>query len=195
MARFVSLVGESPADIAIASRLCRDIGVVVVGTYPTDGKGRLDRALRGYNAAARFSNWVVLRDLDHDARCGPELAARLLPRPAKRMTFRVAVRSVESWLIADSKELAGFLRVRLANIPRDPDSLERPKRALVDIAQRSRSRAVVAEMVPPHGHGEVGPGYNLRLIEFARSYWDPTRAAKSSDSLRRCIRALRCITP
>jgi hypothetical protein len=37
----------------------------------------------------------------------------------------------------------------------------------------------------------VGPAYSSRLIEFARTRWDPEAAATNSDSLHRCIQKLR----
>ena len=49
--------------------------------------------------------WVVIRDLDQDDRgtCLPELRSRLLggTGPSDGMCFRLAVRSIEAWLMAD----------------------------------------------------------------------------------------------
>lgn len=194
MPLYVSVVGEGTSDIAVATHLCRHVGIGVASTYPVGGKPNLDRSLAAYNQAARYSSWLVMRDLDNDARCAPELSSSLLHRPSKGMLFRIAVRSVESWLIADALALASFLRVRVAAIPTKPDSLGRPKRALVDIARKSKSRLIRDEMVPPPGHGEVGPGYSLRIIEFVGSHWSPARASSSSDSLARCIRAIQVMS-
>jgi len=47
-------------------------------------------------------------------------------------------------------------------------------------------------MVPLEGFSvSIGPEYTTRLVEYARLYWDPLRAAERSESLRRCLAALR----
>jgi hypothetical protein len=108
------------------------------------------------------------------------------------MCFRVAVRAVEAWLLADRESLAGFLRVSPSRVPPDPESLDEPKQAMVNLARQSRSRAVQEDMVPRPGSGRsVGPAYASRLIEFAQSTWRPEIAATRSDSLRRCCERLR----
>jgi hypothetical protein len=79
-------------------------------------------------------------------------------------------------------------------IPLDADGLPRPKRVLVDLARRSRRRSVIEAMVPSEGvSGEVGAGYTTQVVSFCRDHWDPARAASQSDSLKRCIRALRAM--
>ncbi|HVL69627.1 MAG TPA: hypothetical protein VM364_20380 [Vicinamibacterales bacterium] len=74
----------------------------------------------------------------------------------------------------------------------DPEALQHPKQALVNLARRSRRQAVRTDMVPT-GEREVGVGYSARLIEFAQRHWDPSRAAEASRSLARCIEAVRSV--
>jgi hypothetical protein len=108
------------------------------------------------------------------------------------MCFRIAVRSMESWLIADATRLAEFLEVPLQRIPRDPDTLDNPKTALINLARSSRSRAVREDMTPQEGTtGRVGAGYTSRIVEFASGDWRPIVAARASPSLARCLAALR----
>jgi hypothetical protein len=109
----------------------------------------------------------------------------------------VAVRAVEAWLLADAERLAAFLGIRAALIPRDPDAEHDPKTTLVNLARRSRRRAIREDIVPREGSGgRVGPGYVGRLIEFvtaAENGWRPGVAAGRSDSLRRCLEALQVL--
>ena len=192
--RYVTLAVEGTTDEAVATRLCHHAGLEVLAAYPAGGKRSLDSRLRNYNYAARFEPWFVLRDLNSDAECAPDLLSSLLPTPAPKMCFRLAVRAVESWLIADRVGLSRFLSVPVREIPLDSDGLPRPKRILVDLARRSRRRSVIAEMVPPEGvSSEVGAGYTTQVVSFCRDYWDPARAASQSDSLRRCVEALRAM--
>jgi hypothetical protein len=110
------------------------------------------------------------------------------------MCFRVVVREVEAWLLADRERLASFLGVPISRVPRDPESVDDPKGQMVALARRSLRRDIREDMVPrPQSRREVGPAYSSRLIEFADDVvdgWRPLVAAKSSDSLHRCIRCL-----
>lgn len=158
------------------------------------GKSNLDSKLAGYNAAATFSSWFVLRDLDHDAECAPELLIKLLGSIAPGMTLRIPVRSLEAWLMADVEAIAEYLAVSRGRIPQDVESLEHPKRELVKIARRSRRRAIRQEMVPGVGVSAiVGPGYTGHVVEFVQQHWSPERAAARSLSLQKCISALRSL--
>jgi hypothetical protein len=103
------------------------------------------------------------------------------------MCFRIAVRSVEAWLLADREGLARFLGVPPVRIPADPDQLPRPKETLVQLATRSLRRVIRQDVVPRPGRGRpVGPAYSSQLIDFIESSWCPGLAAGFSDSLRRC---------
>jgi hypothetical protein len=188
----ISLAVEGASDAAVLRRVCHAAGHQVGAEFISRGKSRLDPRIPGYNNAARFAPWLVVRDLDHDADCAPALIRRLLPEPAPGMCFRVPVRSIEAWLLGDREGFAKFFGVSSAVIAANPDSLPRPKRAVVDLAQRSVKRGIREGMVPALGMSvEVGPEYTALLIEFAESAWNPEAAAENSDSLKRCIRALR----
>jgi hypothetical protein len=186
-------VVEGGGDRAVVRRIVDFTGLPgTLTVHVTRGKGRLDRKLSGYNRAAFRSTWLVLRDLDRDADCAPELRNRLLPDPAPGMIFRVPVRSLESWLLADHQGIARFLGIASSKIPPEPETLARPKRAVVDLARQSRRVSLRRDMVSKPGLSvEVGPAYTARIIEFASLHWDPESAAARSDSLSRCLRALR----
>jgi hypothetical protein len=133
----------------------------------------------------------VLRDLDHDADCAPELVEHLLPRRSPNLLLRVPVRSIEAWLLADHEAIAQFLSVPITAVPSQPEKLDRPKRSLVDLARRSRRVAVRRGMVPAERiSAEVGPGYTAGLIELVGSHWSPRRAAERAPSLAGCLEGL-----
>lgn len=186
---------EGDLDEAVLRRIVRRAGLSLVNVYGRNGKASLLRALRGYNAAAHRSLWVVLVDLDRDCECAPPCVQRWLPDPAPHMCFRLVVRSIESWLLADGDRIAEFLGVRRALVPDDPDALDDPKRALVELARRSRRRVVRDEIVPREGSGRsVGPLYTMRMVEFVNDEpagWRVDHALPASDSLNRCIERLR----
>lgn len=191
---------EGITDEAAVTRLCRECGINLYRVHipGAGGKKELDQRIASYNAAARLGAWLILRDLDHDADCPADLVARLLPSTWRKesLLLRIPVRSLEAWLLADRTALANFLAVRPALVPDHPEELPRPKRTLVDLARQSRRRDIRRDMVPVDGtSAEVGPGYTSRLIEFITHHWNPLAAASTSDSLSRCLRALRHLAP
>ena len=187
----ITLAVEGATDVVVAKRLLQEAGLEPGVEYVTNGKGALDQRLAGYNHAARFSCWLVLRDLDRDADCAPTLARRLLPKQATHMRLHVAVHAIESWLMADSEAISRYLSVTQASVPMSPDAIEDPKRALLELARRSTKRVVREAMLPSEGtSARVGPGFSSFMIEFATTRWRPPVAASKSESLERFRRFL-----
>jgi hypothetical protein len=111
------------------------------------------------------------------------------------MHLRCPVRAIEAWLIADRAGVARYLAVGEKSVPAEPELLENPKQILVNLARKSRRRAIRDDLVPALGHTvRVGPAYSARVSDFAANHWDPSDAARSSDSLRRCMRVLRSLS-
>jgi len=100
--------------------------------------------------------------------------------------FRVAVREVESWLLADREAMARFLHISSAQCPDSPDDIIDPKQALLNLVRKSNNRALKQDILPAKGSmSSVGLGYNARLSDFVWNYWDVNRAVAQSDSLNR----------
>lgn len=183
---------EGTVDEVVLRRVLTAVQREVGTIYVTRGKQNLLRRLPGFNHAAEFAPWVVLVDLN-SAPCPLALISEHLPDPAPLMRMRVAVRAIESWLLADRDRLATFLAVSSRRVPANPDDEANPKEALVNLARRSRRRAIRDDIVPAPGSGrKVGPAYEARLIEFVlrTDGWRPRDAATRSESLRRCLAAL-----
>ena len=187
----VSCAVEGDLDEAIARRLLNHAALDPGKVYGRMGKPHLRENISGYASAARRSPWFVLVDLNGEAPCAAQLVATWLPDRPTLMLLRVAVREVEAWLLGDRANLARFLQVSQAIIPRGPDSLPDPKRTLVGIARRSRSRAIREGVPPRDGSGRaIGPLYVTELARFVREQWDVDAATSASSSLARCVRAL-----
>jgi len=186
---------EGPVDEAVLRRLVIHVHATPGSVYGKSGKTSLRRSIGKYNQAARRSSWLILVDLDHDADCAPALRASWLPNPERGMCFRIVVREVEAWLLADPERFAAFLGIAISRVPRDPENIEDPKRFIVGLATHSRRRDIREDMVPRPGSGRaVGPAYTSRLIQYAtdmNSGWRPDVAAGHADSLSRCLRSLR----
>jgi len=195
MVATIAAAVEGLTDEAVARKLIAHVGANVGQIYGGKGKSHLRKRISGYSNAARYTPWLVLVDLDHDADCTPPFVADWLQNPPKLLCFRVAVRAVEAWLLADVEMISAFLRVARARIPHDPQSLDDPKAALVELARASRRAEIRQDMVPRDGSGrKVGPAYTSRLIEYVNEKWRPAEAARRVESLQRAIRCLRRLT-
>lgn len=185
---------EGPSDEAVLRRLVMERGGNVHRVQVQNGKPNLRRALPGYNNAAQGDPWLVLVDLDQEFECAPLLVTEWLPRPHQYMRFRVVVRQIEAWLLADAVRFSEFFGVRRTAVPGSPDELVDAKDALLALVAGSARRAIRVDMLPrPRSGRRVGPAYTSRLIEFTTNVsngWRPNAAAANSPSLSSCIARL-----
>jgi hypothetical protein len=185
---------EGPVDEAVLRRLFHEIGATPGPIYGKRGKDRLVQQVAAYSHAARLAPWVVLMDLDRDADCAPTLRNRLLPDPAPALCFRIAVRAIEAWLLADRERFAEYFGIALSKVPPQPEALPDPKRAVVDLARSSRRKEIRHDLVPRQESGRtVGPAYTSHLLAYiqdVRNGWRPKIAAEGSQSLKRALRCL-----
>lgn len=177
---------EGPVDEAVLRKVLDQAGATLYPLHITNGKQELLRRLPGFNRAARSAPWVVLVDLDRSAECAPPARLNWLPDPAPLMYFRIVVRAVEAWLLADREAAASYLGVPVARIPIEPERLDNPKQELVAIARRSGRREIREGLAPrPESGRQVGPTYTSHMIAYAQTTWRPEVAAQKADSLRR----------
>lgn len=190
----INIAIEGLINEVIVLQLLNHVGLTPGLIRGRSGKHQLLQNLSQFNQAAKFANWLVIVDLDEDADCAPNYLKDILPVPSERMRLRVCVRAIESWLLADRENLAQYLKISPARIPYEPEAESDPKTTFINLARRSRSKALREDIVPrPDSGGQEGPGYVARIIEFVTSsehQWRPEVASKSSESLRRCIAAL-----
>jgi hypothetical protein len=188
----VSAAVEGIVDEAVVRKLIVQTGGRPGTVYGKNGKPYLRWQIEGYNNAAKRLPWLVLVDLDRDAECAPPLCEQWLPDPALYLCFRVAVREVEAWLMADGESLSSFLSVARSRIAAEPEQLFVPKTEMVNLARHSRRRQIREDMVPRERSGrQVGPAYASRLMEYVETQWRPEVAAQGAESLRRAMDCLR----
>lgn len=185
---------EGDLDETLLRRILGHVGMSLGRVCGRKGKRFLLQSINGYNNTAQYAPWVVLVDLDRDGDCAPPCVQKWLARPSAQMCFRVAVRSIEAWLLADRERIGHLLGISRAWLPANPDSLNDPKRELINLARRSRRRGVRDDLVPREGSGRsVGPLYTTRMIEFLQDEvagWRPDQALRVSESLERCVLGL-----
>lgn len=188
------IVVEGDTDLPFARKLARDAGFDDATEIDAQGKGEIDKYLDRYNDAAKGSPWLVLRDLDHDAGCAPEFLDDISFAASAWMCFRLVVRELESWVLADARGLARFLDVDEQWIPKNPDAVKDPTATLVEIARRARRGDIRRKLVPAAGaYTQVGPLYEATLIEFGEKHWSLARAVQRSESLLRARAATRAL--
>ena len=189
----IQTVVEGDVDLIVVERLVGLVGGTPGATYGRRGKEWIRQRMTGFRNAANFSPWAVLVDLDPEAECAPLVLTSWVPPPRPRfLCFRVAIRQVEAWLLADPAALSNYLAVTPGRLPADPDSLDHAKLEMVNLARHSTKRAIREDMCPRPGSGRAtGPAYSSRLIEYASVHWRPDVAEAHSESLSRTIRCLR----
>jgi hypothetical protein len=159
--------------------------------YCRGGYGYLKTKIGGFNQAAKGTAFLVLTDLNAYP-CPPALIADWLRVPKHpNLLLRVAVREVESWVLADRQAFARFLGVPARFIPNHTDAAPDPKALLIDLARRSRNRERREAIVPrPGSTAKQGRDYNGELIRFVETQWSLGNAVKISSSLKRAVDAL-----
>ncbi len=154
------------------------------------GRGYIHSRINEFNNQNNIP-FFILADLDSDE-CAPGLIKMWMKQPLKQnILLRIAVREIESWLIADTKGLSRYLRLDHAFIKKEvniPDNLPNPKEKLISLVDRSNSRSLKNDIVRNEkGSYKQGPGYNSRLTDYVNNYWNIKLAAASSNSLKRAI--------
>ena len=160
------------------------------------GRGNVQRTLRAYARLALVMPVIAGVDLDGDE-CAPRLLDDWQPlyERSDRFVLRVAVREIESWVLADRRRVAQLLSANSDDIGRHPDLLEDPKRFLLNLARESAAQELKRDLIPRNfaQYPRIGPAYNLRMGEFVAERWRPAVALRRSDSLARAVRAIQGI--
>ncbi len=167
-----------------------------VGTcYGKKGSSWIKANVEAFNKLAASVPVLTLLDfLDADLPCPPEILDKWLPHRHSRMVFRVVVRELESWLLADREGTAGFLGVALKKVPLTPEHLSDPKQTLVNLARQSRYSSIKSAFVPQNGStAQVGRSYVSEVNRFISEIWSPERARELSPSLNSCLQRLAAI--
>lgn len=190
-------VEDALSESALRQLLHQSGRPFAVGTcYCRGGFGYLKTKIAGFNNAAKGVPFLMLTDLDQEE-CAPSLINAWLSKPQHHnLLFRVAVRSVESWLLAHRSACAQFLGISEKKIPAHPDELDQPKQVLIRLAAQSPRKNLREALVPrPGSTARMGPDYNGRLSTFIDNYWKAGEAVKHSPSLLRAFEAITSFRP
>lgn len=189
----VNLVFEDELSEYVLATLLECFGkkYLIHHSYPGRGSGYIKSKIQAFNQASAFTPFLVLTDLDN-YHCPPVLLNGWFAKPAHpNMIFRIAVREVEAWLLADIEGFSEFTGVSKANFPENPELEPDPKRTLISLTKKSRKRYLREDIIPLNDNASIGPYYNGRLMEFVLDYWDISRAKRRSESLNRAYKKLK----
>lgn len=190
----ICLATEDSLSEAVGYRLLAEVcPEFEVGlTFRKNGFGYLKANIEKFCNVAQRSPLLLITDLDK-AKCAASLISKWMGAKSypDNLVFRVAVREIEAWLLADHVGMGRLLVAGATNLPNDPDLLLDPKQVLLQLASKA-PRAVQNDLlVEPGAIASQGLGYNQRMGDFVRNTWDPKRAALCSDSLCRTLNRLR----
>jgi hypothetical protein len=190
MTEFVNIAYEDALSEAVLERIIsRNTSIMIAKRLTKGGFGYLRSNFASLSKAADVIPLVMLTDLD-GADCAPSLIQDWRANTAyisPHLHLRVAVREVETWLLADQEGLSAHLGGVHMQLPQDVEALEDPKRTLLSGA--SKAKRAIRELVVRHDGRQLrqGLGYNAVLAAFVRSRWDLDSASDRSDSLARAI--------
>lgn len=157
------------------------------------GNGYLTSNIHNFSKIALQYPVCLITDLDN-GKCAPELIAKLTQNAQlpQNFIFRIAVREVESWLLADHEAIKTLLGSKASTkLHPLPDNIPNPKQYLLKLALKA-PRQVRKDLVADAGAIALqGLGYNNRLSNFIHNTWNPTMASERSDSLKRACESLK----
>jgi hypothetical protein len=192
MNEVINILVEGVIDEAVANRLLDATEHTPGVCYGKQGCGYIKKKIQGFNRAAKNIYILALLDfMDTKLSCPPEVISKWAPHLEPKMIFRIVVRELESWLLADRHNLSNFLKVNVSLVPLDPESITDPKRALINLARHSKSARIRSAFVPEaNSTAQVGKLYTSEIISFIEKSWDVQAARHLAPSLDRCLKRL-----
>ena len=192
--RAIALATEDELSEAIGLRSIAESPFHEADVLPLrrNGSGYLKSKVESWRQLAGQQVVLLLTDLDQ-IDCPVALRNEWLgTRPVPdRLLLRIAVREIESWVLADHDAMRKLIGDR-GKLPPAPDELGDPKAFLLNMVRKYAPRDVKQDLLAERGAmASQGLGYNRRLVAWVKSDWSPDRAAARSPSLLRARQALR----
>jgi hypothetical protein len=184
----IAIATEDQLSEAIALRLIAEIPTphVIQLKLGRTGNGYLRSKMSSWYQMAQHQVMLVLTDLDR-ANCLIEFRDQWLDvEPPPNLLLRIAVREVESWVLADHVAMRALIGVK-GVLPAAPDELADPKQSLLKLAKNAPKQIREDLLKTIDGNLAQGLGYNVRLSTWVHSEWSPQRAAERSPSLARAL--------
>lgn len=184
----VYLAAEDVPGLAVGRRLVAEQRVLSVYRVKLGfGFGNLKKKAPDYDQMGKNGFPVLmLTDLDTAPCPSGKIHGWLGHKPSRGFLFRICVREVEAWLLADREAMAEFLKIKEEQVPDAPEALTDPKATLIKLAQKAPRKIRIG--MTPQGSAPIGPDYNDLLSGFISDRWSITRASDRAPSLVRARR-------
>lgn len=191
---FITIATEDELSEAVGVRLVTEIlpGFEIAQMLGRRGNGYLKAKCQSFNQMAIRHPVLLITDLDNRL-CAKSLIDSWFGNLNinVNLKFRVAVREMEAWLLADHHGMRELLGRGGNNIAPNPDGIQNPKEYLLERAKRAPSE-IKNDLVRARGSAAVqGLGYNARLSEFVRTTWSLEQASQRSESLVKAVERLK----
>lgn len=184
----IYLATEDELSEKLGTRIAGEVGLKVHTFIRRNGAGYLRSRIKNFCELARKFPIVLITDLDA-VDCPATLMRQWFggnERP-NDFVFRISVREIESWVLADHQGIYELMGDRIGMLPDQVDLLVDPKRELLDAASRAH-RSVREELIAKRGAiASQGIGYNKVLGDFVQNVWSLERAYPRSPSLQRAL--------
>jgi len=183
----VVLATEDELSEAIGIKLLAEINLEPqsIQYLRKNGSGYLRSKLNNWKELSQIRPVLLITDLDQIS-CPMKLITTWLGGSAvpQDLLLRVAVREIESWVLADHEAVRQLIGKK-GKLPPSPDELSDPKSHLLQLAQLA-PREIREDLVKENGAiTSQGIGYNARLRHWVSSSWSAERASTRSPSLAR----------
>jgi hypothetical protein len=185
-----------PINIAVEDKLSEAVIKKIIKTskqpyivgacFCRGGFGYLKKNVKGFNNASKASVFLLLTDLD-TTECAPTLIRQWLTCPQNpNFLFRIAVKEIESWLLADRINFANFLGIPVQLIPLITDEINDPKRFILNLTAKSKNTYLRNGMIFSQKNTlKPGPNYNGCLITFIEKFLGHSRSNSSFTKLEK----------
>lgn len=190
---WIVLATEDELSEQVGLALIQEVGLAAGQRLRRQGNGYLRSRIPNFCSIAAVQPILVISDLDQQV-CPSAMILNWLGQRIRpdNLLLRIAVREIESWLLADHDGMRVLLGRRVSGrLPDEPDALFDPKRELLKLAEHA-PRATRDELLPQKGaFSPQGLGYNTLLSQFVKAQWSSDRAEKRSPSLKRTRQRIR----
>lgn len=198
----VFIVGEDPVTRAILSRVIKDFAphLRVIGSLPARGS-QLKSKVGEFNKLSETNPVILLSDQDTED-CAPQAKKKLLTGISQNDDFvvNIAADEAESWLLADKKGFANYLKIDENAMPDSTEQKFGGPRARKEISVPLKSSYYLTHELIRNSHNKnlreqisavescKGPEYNDAICPFIDEKWDIQAAQSNSYSLQGMIK-------
>lgn len=192
----VSLVVEDELQEVTLRKILSEIrkDLYVANVFGKRGNLYIKDKIESFNRAAKYQPYIILTDLDQKD-CPLALINQWINFTlSENLLFRVVVKEIESWIMADRTNFSSYLGVSEATLVRDIESISDPKRHLCYLAGKSRKRDIRKGLMPV-GSAKQGPFHNMLLTEFIMNQWSIDNAKLHSPSLAKAVERIQHFSP